>query len=36
MHPLAFKDFKMNGLTEKTIVITGALGGIAKATIQAF
>ena len=25
----------MNGLSNKTVVITGALGGIAKATIQA-
>jgi 3-oxoacyl-[acyl-carrier protein] reductase len=36
VHPSAFKDFKMNGLKQKTVVITGALGGIAKATIQAF
>ena len=26
----------MNGLNQKTIIITGALGGIAKATIKAF
>lgn len=36
LHPSAFKDIKMNGLTKKTVVITGALGGIAQATIKAF
>ncbi|QGM27301.1 SDR family oxidoreductase [Acinetobacter towneri] len=36
MHPSVFKDFNMNGLTQKTVVMTGALGGIAKATIKAF